>query len=81
MSHGFDDESVIAEVWTVFKEYLDKKSVEAAAERFVDLLADYGVGDDTMAQAMGADFELDKAINYYLDMDESDVLDEVEDWG
>jgi len=34
-----------------------------------------------MAQAMGADFELDKAINYYLDMDESDVLDEEEDWG
>ena len=81
MSHGFDDEAVIAEVWTVFKEYLDKKSVDQAAERFVDLLADYGVGDDTLAQAMGTNSELDTAMNYYLDIEESDILDEEEDWG
>ena len=75
------DESQIPEVWTCFKEYLDKKHIEMAAERYVDLLADYGVGDDTLAQAMGTDSELDTAINYYLDIEESDILDEEEDWG
>jgi hypothetical protein len=30
---------------------------------------------------MGTDSELDTAINYYLDIEESDILDEEEDWG
>ena len=34
------NEEQIQEVWTLFKEYLDKKHVETAAERYVDLLAD-----------------------------------------
>ena len=34
------NEEQIAEVWITFKEYLDKKHVEMAAERYVDLLAE-----------------------------------------
>ena len=41
------DESQIVDIWTLFKEYIDKKNVEVAAERFVDMLADYGVDDHT----------------------------------
>ena len=37
------NEEQIAEVWTLFKEYLDKKQVEIAAERYIDMLAD-GMG-------------------------------------
>jgi hypothetical protein len=33
----------IQEIWMMFKEHLDKKHVETAAERYVDLLADYGI--------------------------------------
>ena len=39
------DESQIVDIWTLFKEYTDKKNIEIAAERYVDLLADYGVDD------------------------------------
>ena len=31
------DERQVIDIWTVFKEYLDKKYVETAAERYVDL--------------------------------------------
>ena len=42
------NEEQIQEVWTLFKEYLDKKHVETAAERYVDLLADYGRDDHVL---------------------------------
>ena len=70
----------IADIWMMFKEYLDKKHVEMAAERFVDLMADYGVADDTFTEILGTDAVLDHAINYYLDLDEEDLLDEEDEW-
>ena len=71
------NEEQIADVWMLFKEYLDKKHIEIAAERFVDLLADYGVSDETFADCFGIDSNLDNAIRYYLDIDEVDSdLDE-----
>ena len=60
--------SQIVEIWQFFKEYFDRKQpVELIAEKFVDLMADYGVGDDQFQDALGADDNLDKAIQYYLD--------------
>jgi hypothetical protein len=69
----------VADIWNLFKEYLDKKQIELAAEKYVDLLADYGVNDMTLKDAMGNDKFLDHAINYYLDLDEVDVDDEDRD--
>jgi len=63
------NEEQIADVWMMFKEYLDKKHVEMAAERFVDLMADYGVSDETFQELIGTDNVLDSAITYYLDID------------
>ena len=60
--------SQIVEIWQFFKEYFDRKQpVELIAEKFVDLMADYGVGDDQFQDALGADDNLDKTIQYYLD--------------
>ena len=73
------DDAQLVDVWMMFKEYLDKKHVEMAAERFVDLMADYGVNDETFKDALGHDSAFDYAINYYLDLDDEDVLDEEED--
>ena len=74
------DDTQIVDIWTMFKEYLDKKHVEMAAERFVDLMADFGTADDRFIAALGHDSQLDNAINYYLDLDGEDVLDEELDW-
>lgn len=68
--------SHVSEIWQCFKEYIDKKSMETVAERFVDLCADFGCSDEAFRDALGTDNDLDKAISYYL---EDDDLEE-EDW-
>ena len=65
-------EEEITDVWNLFKEYVDKKQIEIAAERFIDLLADYGVDDTILTSCLGNDKHLDIAINYYLDLDEEE---------
>jgi hypothetical protein len=73
------NEEQIADIWTLFKEYLDKKQIEIVAEKFVDLLADYGVSDETLQECLGIENNLDNAINYYLDID-NDGDEDYEDW-
>jgi hypothetical protein len=65
----------ISDVWLFFKEFIDKKELEVAAEQYVDLLADFGIKDKVLEGARGADAELDAAIEYYL---EDDVSEEPE---
>jgi hypothetical protein len=71
------NETQIGDIWLLFADYIDKKVVESVAERYVDLLADFGVSDRTMQGATGVDSVLDSAIDYYLD-EESDDADEEE---
>ena len=70
------NETQIGDIWLLFADYIDKKHVETAAERYVDLLADYGVSDRTLQHATGVDPNLDQAIEYYLDEDEVDDDDD-----
>jgi hypothetical protein len=75
------NETQIGDVWMLFSDFIDKKQVEAAAERYVDLLADYGVNDRVFRSAQGVDSTLDQAIDYYLDEEdtaEDDDYDELE---
>jgi hypothetical protein len=65
------NETQIADVWVLFSEFIDKKNLEAVAERYVDLLADFGTQDRVLEGATGVDGILDSAIEYYLD-EESD---------
>ena len=74
------DESQIADVWTTLKEYLDKKHFEMAAERYVDLMADYGVSDEILKDCFGHCVNLDNAIKYYLDIDTGDGYEDEEEW-
>jgi hypothetical protein len=67
------NETQIGDIWLNFVEYLDKKQLENVAERYIDLLADFGVSDKVMKGAIGIDDTLDQAISYYLDdEDEND---------
>jgi hypothetical protein len=73
-------ENQIADIWLLFKEYLDKKTLETVADRYVELMADYGVTDKALAGATGTDETLDKAIEYYLDetSDEEEHEEEID---
>jgi len=72
------NEEHISDIWTMFKEYVDKKQIDLVAEKFVDLLADYGVNDETFKEVIGTDATLDEAISYYLDLDGDD--EEYDEW-
>ena len=73
-----DNSSTISETWMMFKEHLDKKHVEAAAEKYIDLCADFGADDVILKECFGNCDILDAAIRYYLDIDED--IDEDYDW-
>jgi hypothetical protein len=66
------NETQIADVWILFSEFIDKKQLEAVAERYVDLLADFGTQDRVLEGASGVDSVLDSAIEYYLDEESDD---------
>ena len=74
------NENQIADIWLLFKEYADKKAVESLAERYVDLLADHGISDKTLKDSIGYDESLDDAIEYYLDQDSEESVDEEDNW-
>ena len=69
------DENAISEIWLLMKEYMDKKNLEIAAEKYIDLLADCGLDEPEFKSALGSDSVLDGAIYYYLDIDTDN-----EDW-
>ena len=72
------NEEIAADLWNLFKEYLDKKHVEMAAERYVDMLADYGMSEVQLQDMMGNSKRLDTAIQYYLELDQDEDFDEDE---
>ena len=67
-----DNTSQIVDTWLLFKEHADKKHIEICAEKYVDLIADYGTSDMLLRECMGNCDYLDTAIRYYLDIDEDD---------
>ena len=73
------NETQIGDIWLNFVEYIDKKQLETVAERYIDLLADFGVTDRAFQAATGVDEILDQAIAYYLNEDE-DAEPEDEDY-
>jgi hypothetical protein len=72
------NETQIADIWLLFSEFVDKKQLEVAAERYVDLLADFGVSDRALQGATGNDEHLDQAVAYYLE-DSENVDDDFDD--
>ena len=66
------NETQIGDIWLNFVEYLDKKQLENVAERYIDLLADFGVSDKVFKGAVGIDDTLDQAIGFYLDDEDDD---------
>lgn len=73
------NETKIGDIWLLFSDYIDQKQIELAAERYVELLADYGVNDKVFQLASGNDAILDHAIACYLDIDEDEIIDDYVD--
>jgi hypothetical protein len=74
------DEAQIVDIWMLFKENIDKKTIDIVAERYIEICADYGASDEAFTNALGNDTELDDAISYYLDIDNDPDEDAVDEW-
>jgi hypothetical protein len=74
------NENQVADVWMLFKEYVDKKALESLAERYIDLLADHGISDKVLKESIGYYDNLDEAIEYYLGQDSEESVDEEDNW-
>ena len=76
-----NDESIV-DIWIGLREYIDKKQIESAVTKFVDILVDNGVDDSMLRECIGHDNDLDNAIEYYLDEypDEDEVDYDSQDW-
>ena len=48
------EEQQIADIWSVFKDNIDKKQIEICAERFVEVCADFGADDEAFKGALGS---------------------------
>lgn len=64
------EEDQVADLWMLFKEYIDKKHQNTAAERFVELLSDHGVGDDVLRSVSETDEPLSRAISMHMDIED-----------
>lgn len=73
-------EEQIVDIWDIFKEYLDKKTISIVAEKYITEVFEYGSSESVIKECMGHDKHLDHAIET-LFMDEEDDYedDEFED--
>lgn len=70
----------IADIWLLMKEFIDKKSQDIAAERYVELLSEIGVSDKTLQIVVGHDDILDDAIDYFLNGEDLEEYESDDDW-
>lgn len=71
-----NDDSQIADVWSLFAAYIDKKRLLLVAEHYVDYLSAQGIEDDTIKSAKGVDKFLDHAITEFFSVEEDEVDEE-----
>jgi hypothetical protein len=71
------DESLIMEIWDIFREYIPEKNKEMAANQYVDWLLGKDLSTEDLQGYMGFDPHLDDAIKTVLD--ENAEFEDVED--
>lgn len=73
------EESLIIELWDIFKEYISDKNREVAANHYVDFLLGKDVDESTLEGLMGYDSALDQAIELVIGNNEDEQQEE-DDW-
>ena len=81
------EESLIMEVWDIFREYIPEKNKEIAANQYVDFLLGKDIEVSELEGLMGYDPYLDDAIKTVLqeekefeDAEDDDYYEEDEDY-
>ena len=74
------DESLIVELWDIFKEYIPEKNKDMAAAQYVDFLLGKDIDAGDLEGYLGYDAHLDDAIRNVIDEEEG-YEDEEDDYG
>lgn len=70
------NEELIVEMWHLIREYSDKKQLPIIAEKYVDILGENGVSEQSIENSLGHDDDLDEAIKTALDIEDDLDYDE-----
>jgi hypothetical protein len=73
------EETLIMEMWDLFREYIPEKNREMAANQYVDFLLGKDISVEDLSAYTGYDPHLDDAIKAVTDEEES-FEDEDDDW-
>lgn len=74
------DESLIINVWDMFKEYIPEKNRDSAADHYVDFLLGNDVDVKTLEGLTGYDPSLDRAIELVVEENMEEEEQEDESW-
>lgn len=74
------DESLIGEVWDIFKDYIPEKNKDIAANQYVDFLLGKDIELEELENFLGYDPNLDTAINAVIEQEE-EFEEEEDDFG
>lgn len=69
--------NILADIWNVLSDKIPEKEKADAAQEYINTLLDYDIPESTLEGMLGIDTYLDAALEYALD-DESE--DDVDDW-
>lgn len=73
------DETLIMEIWDIFKEYVPDKNKDTAANQYVDFLLGKDVDINVLEGFLGYDTHLDSAISAVVDLENSPEADSGDD--
>lgn len=71
-------DELIADIWTLVVEHIDEKYRKDVAADFVNTLMDYGIKESVIDSLRGIDTYLDTAVDYVLDGEEFESIEEEE---
>ncbi len=75
------DESLVMEIWDMFREYIRDKNKEMAANQFVDFLLGKDLEVSDLEAYMGYDTHLDTAIKAVMDQESEYSDEEADEYG
>ena len=75
------DESLIGEVWDIFKDYIPEKNKDVAANQYVDFLLGKNIELEDLENFLGYDPNLDTAINAVLEQEAEYEEEDDDDYG
>lgn len=70
------EESLIMQVWDIFREYIPEKNKDMAANQYVDFLLGQDIETSVLESFMGYDTHLDDAIKTVIDEENSEDYEE-----